>query len=64
MPLHLQDCFSSLGYRPGDLPRAEAAARETLALPVYPELTDAEQRYVVETIGQFAGNRTSIATAI
>jgi len=53
VPLHRQPCFDELGYRDGDLPESEAAARESLALPIYPELTEAAQRHIVRQITDF-----------
>jgi dTDP-4-amino-4,6-dideoxygalactose transaminase len=53
IPLHLQQCYRNLGYREGDFPESERAARQTLALPIYPELTPAQQNYVVKTIKKF-----------
>ena len=53
LPLHLQKCFASLGYGPGDLPVAEKASKEVLALPVHAELRTDEQDYVVDKIREF-----------
>lgn len=53
IPLHLQKCFSYLGYKEGDFPVAEKASKEILALPIYPEITEDEVDFVCQTIKKF-----------
>jgi dTDP-4-amino-4,6-dideoxygalactose transaminase len=53
VPLHEQECFQYLGYKAADFPRSSAAAKEILALPIYPELSDEQRRYVVSSIAEF-----------
>ncbi len=55
LPLHLQKCYASLGYKEGDFPVAEKAARECLSLPIYPELTDAQVQRVAQVVKEFFG---------
>jgi dTDP-4-amino-4,6-dideoxygalactose transaminase len=50
VPLHLQECFSELGYKEGDCPVSEQTAKDILAIPIFPESTDEQRQYVVSII--------------
>ncbi|MDX6696397.1 MAG: hypothetical protein QOF02_4000 [Blastocatellia bacterium] len=59
VPMHEQECFADLGYAAGDFPQSERAANETLALPIYPELTESMIERVVSAVADFYRQRTS-----
>jgi dTDP-4-amino-4,6-dideoxygalactose transaminase len=58
VPMHLQECFSYLGYSRGEFPESEKAAQHTLALPIYPELSEEQAHYVVHCIREFLSGGT------
>ena len=60
LPLHVQKCYAHLGYKAGDFPVAEKAARECLSLPIYPEMTDEQVKRVAEVIRDFFKGSLSI----
>jgi len=64
VPLHLQECFEHLGGREGQLPHSEAAAVETIALPIFPELTEAQRAHVAEQVVHFVRANSKSAVAV
>ena len=61
MPLHLQKCFTHLGWAKGDLPETERAAEQTLALPIFPELSADQQNTVIRTLQRLLSAAAGIA---
>jgi dTDP-4-amino-4,6-dideoxygalactose transaminase len=63
VPMHLQKCFAYLGHRKGDFPHSEEAALTTLAIPIYPELSEAQKQHVVDALTAFAAAKTATRAA-
>ena len=63
VPLHMQECFTELGQKEGSLPHSERAARETIALPIFPELTGEQRQHVAHSIVQFVQQRSRTTVA-
>ncbi|RPI65871.1 MAG: hypothetical protein EHM47_17980, partial [Ignavibacteriales bacterium] len=64
VPLHLQKCFSQFGYKKGDFPVSEKLARSGLSLPMYPELTIEQIKYVSDKIKEFYKNKSQVIKRI
>jgi len=64
VPMHIQECFAYLGHKAGDFPKSESAANETLALPIYPELSEAQLRYVVDCVRDFFRTRNATGSEL
>ena len=64
LPFHLQPCFANLGYQKGDFPAAESAAASTLALPIYSELSAAQQRCVVDAVSAFVMGTRRVGASV
>ena len=60
VPFHLQPCFAYLGHHAGDFPKAERAAGDSLAIPIYSELTPAQQETVVNAVAEFVHRRVAV----
>lgn len=63
VPMHLQKCFADLGHQEGDFPHSEEAALTTIAIPIYPELSDAHKQHVVNSLAAFAAEKTATKAA-